>query len=89
MERLEPLAVRAELPAVVGGEGSSLVGNERALPRAHFADEFEQSVKRIAFDVEFSAGPIAQHAGELAHVLRPHVASVGARMDRDSLSARA
>ena len=74
---------------MVGSEGSGLVGNERALRRAHLTDEFEQAVKRIAFDVEFGPGPVAQHGGELAHVLRAHVPSVGAWMHRDSVSARA
>src|SRR5712691_2038431 len=64
---------------------SSTTGSSRA---PSLANEFEQAVKRIAFDIEFRAGPVPQHDGELAHVLRPHVPSVGARMDRDPVSAR-
>ena len=74
---------------MIGGESPGFVGNERALRRAHLTNEFEQAVKRIAFDVEFRTRPIPQHGGEFAHILRPHVPSIGARMDRHSVSARA
>ena len=58
-EWFQAFRIGRQVPPVVGSEGAGLVGHEGALMRMHLVNEFEQSVKGIAFDVEFARGPVA------------------------------
>src|SRR3990172_5525139 len=55
--------IAPEIPAVIGGERAGIVGDERTLMRAHRGGNFQQRVKRIAFEIELRAGPALVPAG--------------------------
>ena len=78
--RREAIGVRRQVPAVVRGERAGLVRNECALMRLDLRHEVQQTLERIAFDVELACGPGAKQLGELGDIRQP---GHGGRRDAD------
>jgi hypothetical protein len=87
-ERLHAQRVAIEVPSVIGGHSARIVRDHRELMGAHGAHELERVLERIAFDVQLGVRVVPEERREVAHVVRPDVALVGARMHRNSVCAR-
>lgn len=86
----EAVEVGGDVPAMVGGEGVGVVGDEGALVGAGLGDDFEVvAEERVAFDVEFAAdvGGFVEQQAQVVDVGGADVAAVGSGMDGDAVGA--
>src|SRR5262245_57225484 len=87
-DRTETLALSAEVPTVVAGEGIGAVGDEGTLRRAILLGELCVLMEGIALDVELGLRMRLEEFGDLVDIVRPDMALVGPGMDGDAVGAR-
>ncbi len=79
------LRVPLQVPSMIAGRRIRGIRHQRALRRAKLPGEVDVLDERISLDIELRTGILLKELSDLAHIVRPDMALVGARMDGDSI----